>query len=96
MNVLPLRGIMIGSGMMVIRQLLLLWMDEILHHLTNPGIMIPLQIPTNSGFPDRSVAKWISSIHRFRQRPPGDSELPPRPEDLVAQHVPFHEPSPFC
>ena len=23
-----------------------LWMDELLHHLRNPGMMIPLQIPT--------------------------------------------------
>ena len=28
-----------------------LWMDEILHHLRQPGMMIPLQIPANNGFP---------------------------------------------
>ena len=30
-------------------------MDEILHHSRNPGMMIPLQIPTNHGFP------WLQS-----------------------------------
>ena len=29
----------------------ILWMDEILHHLRNPGMMILLQIPTSNGFP---------------------------------------------
>ena len=28
----------------------ILWMDEILHHLRNPGMMSPLKIPTNKGF----------------------------------------------
>ena len=28
-----------------------LWMDDILLHLNNPGMMIPLQRPTNNGFP---------------------------------------------
>ena len=31
--------------------LVVLWVDEILHHLRNPGMMIPRQIPTNNGFP---------------------------------------------
>ena len=30
---------------------MILWMDEILHHLRNPGMMIHLQIPTNYGLP---------------------------------------------
>ena len=42
----------------------LLWMDEFLHHLRNPGMMIPLQIPIKNGFPwIQSGAKRISSIH---------------------------------
>ena len=42
----------------------ILWMDQILHLLRNPGIMIPLKIATNHGFPQfHCGAKWISSIH---------------------------------
>ena len=42
----------------------LLWMDEILYHLRNPGMMIPLKLATNIGFPwFQSAVKWISSIH---------------------------------
>ena len=37
-----------------------LWMDEILHHLRNPGMMIPLYIPMNHGFP------WFPSGAGFR------------------------------
>ena len=38
-------------------------MDEILHHLRNPGMMLPLYLPTNNDF--SMVSKWcrISSIH---------------------------------
>ena len=28
----------------------ILWMDEILHHLRDPGMILPLQIPANNGF----------------------------------------------
>ena len=35
-------------------------MDEILHHPRNPGMMIPLQIPTNNGF------SWFQSGAGFR------------------------------
>ena len=38
----------------------ILWMDEILHYLRNPGMMIPLQISTNNGFP------WFPSGAGFR------------------------------
>ena len=36
------------------------WMDEILHHLRNPGRMIPLEIPTKNAFP------WFQSGAGFR------------------------------
>ena len=29
----------------------ILWMDESLHHLRDPGMIIPQQIPANTGFP---------------------------------------------
>ena len=38
----------------------LLWMDEILHHLRNPGMMNPLQIPMNNDVP------WFPSGAGFR------------------------------
>ena len=42
----------------------ILWMDEILHHLRNPGMMIPLSILTNNGFPwSQSGAGFRPSIH---------------------------------
>ena len=43
----------------------LLWMDELLHHLRDPGRMIPLQIPRNNSF-NHGFIRWferISSIH---------------------------------
>ena len=33
------------------KALVMLWMDEILQYLRGRGGMIPLKIPTNSGFP---------------------------------------------
>ena len=50
-------------------------MDEILHHLRNPGTMIPLQIPTNSYFQPWFLrgANWISSIHGINQRSLGST-----------------------
>ena len=39
--------------------LLILWMDAILHHLRNPGMMIPLQTPTSNGFP------WFKVVQDF-------------------------------
>ena len=39
---------------------LILWMDEILHHLRSSGMMIPLHLPTNNGFP------WSQSDAGFR------------------------------
>ena len=41
-------------------QKVILWMDEILHHLRNAGIGIPLEIPTNNGLP------WFQSRAGFR------------------------------
>ena len=40
-------------------------MDEILHHLRHPGMMVPLKIPANHGFNHGFLggANWISSIH---------------------------------
>ena len=38
------------------QQYVLLWMDKILDHLRNPGMMIQLQIPTNNGFNHASKA----------------------------------------
>ena len=35
-------------------------MDEILHHLNNPGVMLPLEIPTNNGL------LWFQSGAGFR------------------------------
>ena len=42
----------------------LLWMDEILHHLRSPGMLTLLKIPANNGVPRfQTGAKWISFIH---------------------------------
>ena len=45
----------------------LLWMNEILHHLRNPGMMIPLQLPTNKKW----FQPWFQSgaISGFRNHP---------------------------
>ena len=40
---------------------LLLRMDEILHHPENPGMMIPLKLPTNIGFQGFKVVQ--DSVH---------------------------------
>ena len=42
------RGISLGWRLFA--TVTLLWMDKILHHLRNPGMTNPLQIPTNSGY----------------------------------------------
>ena len=39
----------------------LLWMNEILQRLRSPGMKIPLQMPTNNGFP--MVSKWCRISH---------------------------------
>ena len=36
------------------------WMDEILHHLRNPGMMAPLKIPNNKWF-----QPWFHFVVRF-------------------------------
>ena len=50
-----------------------LWMDEILHHLRNPGMMIPRKIPTNHVF-FFWFLRWceISSIRSISPFFPGD------------------------
>ena len=48
-------------------------MDEILHHLKNPGMMIPLKIPTNNSL--LWFLRWcrISSIHSMGDFPQDSS-----------------------
>ena len=54
---------------------LILWMDEILHHPRDPGMIIPLQIPANNGFPwyqsgagfcPSTVGSTLGQVEQFR------------------------------
>ena len=48
----------------------ILWMDDILQHIRFPGMMIPMQIPTNSGFPRfQSDAGFCPSSMTTRNNP---------------------------
>ena len=45
--------------------LMILWMEKILHHLRDPGVMIALLIPTNTGFPrfPSGAVSDVATIH---------------------------------
>ena len=63
-----------------------LWMDEFLQHLRNPGMVISLQIPIKNGFPWFQSGCRILSIHSmqtqdrlgFRHLPKTRGYVPPK------------------
>ena len=66
-------------------QEVILWMDEIVHQLRNPGMMIPLQIPTENGCHGFKVVQDFVHPQQDSLCPPASGQRTKCAADLVGR-----------